>query len=210
MFETWKALTDPAHIPVTVGVIAFTGVLLSALVSAIVARRGSYITAVTAERSKWIDRLRTNIAELLGALGHVHTKLSVDGAYRKEKEYFEDLKTIDTLIATITLQLNPRGSVDTNIIKLLERMPGEVDSSEATRYRDVERALVLHSQRLLKEEWEKVKYEARLAITRPLAWPGRWRRAWHYTRFCKTKDSFVSELTASNVTPAGPLASSPP
>jgi hypothetical protein len=150
---------------------------------------------VTSERSKWIDKLRSNIAELLGALGQINIKHATSKDYRNSGAHFEDIRKIDTLIATITLQLNPRGAIDKNMIRLLERMPREADTSNSSiQFRTIERALILHSQFLLKEEWEKVKYESRLAITRPLAWWGRCRRACEYRHFCGTSDSFLDQL----------------
>jgi hypothetical protein len=193
MQDIWNNLSGTGQATVVAAAIALTGVVLSVLVSALVSRRSSYISSVTVERSKWIDKLRTNIADLLGALGHVHVQHSASQSYRNTPTHFDDLRRIDTLIATITLQLNPRGEVDKNMIRLLEQMPREADTSPS-QFRAAERALILHSQFLLKEEWEKVKYESRLAITRPFAWCGRCRRAREYREFCRTPDSFISQL----------------
>ena len=194
MQNIWNSLTGTGQATVVAAAIALTGVLLSAFVSALVSRRSSYIVSVTSERSKWIDKLRSNIAELLGALGQVHMKHAASKDYRNSGAHFEDIRKIDTLIATITLQLNPRGAIDKNMIRLLERMPREADTSNSNEFRTIERALILHSQFLLKEEWEKVKYESRLAITRPFAWWGRCRRACEYRQFCRTSDSFLGQL----------------
>ena len=195
MQDIWDNLTGTGQATVVAAAIALTGVLLSAIVSAFVSRRSSYIASVTSERSKWIDKLRTNIAELLGALGQMHIKHAASKDYRNSGTHFEDIRKVDTLIATITLQLNPRGSIDKNMIRLLERSPREADAlNSATQFRAAERALILHSQFLLKEEWEKVKYESRLAITRPLAWWGRCRRAREYREFCRTQESFLNQL----------------
>lgn len=195
MQNIWNSLTGTGQATVVAAAIALLGVLLSALVSALVSRRSSYIVSVTGERSKWIDKLRGNIAELLGALGQMHVKHTASKDYRNSSAHFEDIRKVDTLIATITLQLNPRGAIDKNMIRLLERIPRDADTSNSsTQFRAIERALILHAQFLLKEEWEKVKYESRLALTRPLAWWCRCRRASEYRDFCRTSDSFLNQL----------------
>jgi hypothetical protein len=88
-------------------VIAFVGVICSAIISFAVARRANYLTSVTAERSKWLDKLRTNIAELAALCVFEHYKRRTGDrmAYVHSSEYDEILQRIETLEATIRLQL---------------------------------------------------------------------------------------------------------
>lgn len=195
MNQAWTFISENGAVPVVTAIIALTGVFLSAIVSAIVSRRSSYISSVTVERSKWIDKLRSNLADLLGVLGSIHLK-TADKVYSGSASYFEDRKRADTLIATITLQLNPRGAVDKNMIQLLEKMPTEAERA-GSDYRKAEKALILHSQFLLKEEWEKVKYESRLGIMRCLAWSGQRRRECEYTQFSRQPEAFLNSRSTA-------------
>ena len=74
----------------------------------------------------------------------------------------EKRQNADRLIALITLQLNPNdeSGIDQRLIELF---PELVKSSEKDddSYRVFEQRFVRHAQFLLKEEWEKVKTEAK-------------------------------------------------
>lgn len=165
-----------------------TGVVISAIISAIISflisSKSSYITAVTAERSKWIDKLRENIAELLSVCSTIHISLpdtkSPDALVRHEKA--------DRLIALIMMQLNPRNKIDKSMISLLPKL---IQSSENKNggYRAIEREFVCHAQFLLKEEWEKVKLEGggSLLPLHPIKYFKYWRRRVTYQNFCNGK-----------------------
>jgi hypothetical protein len=58
--------TDPVILS---AMIALGGVIVSAFVSALISRRTNYLNVVTAERSKWIEKLRGNLAKY-SALAH--------------------------------------------------------------------------------------------------------------------------------------------
>lgn len=146
-------------------------------------KRSSYIISVTAERSKWIDKLRGNIADLLAVCGSIHMnqadKISVVALTKRSDA--------DRLIALITLQLDPfdKSGIDRNLIILLPKL---VQFSEKTsdEYRGLEQQFIQHAQFLLKEEWEKVKSEAKGTT---LAWftgatCKRRKRAEEYSKFC--------------------------
>lgn len=178
-------IESPTLTPIVVAIIALTGVVLSAFVAFTVSKRSAYITSVTAERSKWIDKLRGNIAELLAVCGSIHmtpTDKTSDVSLAKRRD-------ADRLIALITLQLNPfdKSGIDQNLIGLLPKLvrSSESDSGE---FREFEQQFVRHAQFLLKEEWEKVKSEAKGAT---LAWLTgaackRKKRAEEYRKFCET------------------------
>lgn len=177
---------NPQVAPIATAIIALIGVVLSAFVAFTVSKRSAYITAVTAERSKWIDKLRGNIADLLGVCGAIHMALpdkTSDKALTKRQD-------ADRLIALITLQLNPndKSGIDLNLIELLAKA---VDSSEKddNTYRTFERRFVRHAQFLLKEEWEKVKSEAKGTMLAWLTGAGRKRRkrAKQYREFCEAE-----------------------
>jgi hypothetical protein len=196
--EIWTQLT-PAGSVVAAAIVALTGVILSAFISALVSRRSTYISTVTTERSKWIDKLRTNISELVGATGYLHYKI-ISAMMRSGEDAKagrdELVKRIEVLVSLVKLQLNPSGPVDSNIIKLIDRLLIYAEWDD-DRYRILERGLLRHSQWLLKDEWEKVKYESRLALTRPLSWPKRWLRTRAYRRFCNAEGSIKTFVIRS-------------
>jgi hypothetical protein len=67
-------------------------------------------------------------------------------------------RKIQELSYTIQLQLNPAGEIDRHIILILAS-GGINNPSDMKRMTRTARTLVLHSQWLLKAEWEKVKFE---------------------------------------------------
>ena len=116
---------------------------------------------MTAERSKWIEKLRSNIAELL------QVSAAISNETKPSSGYDENRKKADGLISLISLQLNPadEGSIDKNLIAHLRIL---VKASEMNKdeFREEERKFVRHAQFMLKEEWEKVKTEAHGWIAR--------------------------------------------
>jgi hypothetical protein len=156
--------------PLLIAIIALSGVLISAIIGGVIAfatsRKSLYVNAVTVERSKWIEKLRNNLAEY-PAIAHsvfyeANKATKQDGPINLSPEYFVALKQLQTMKSLLKLQLNPRGRIDQNIILLVDRIYELART--LTRGPELEGAeilLVLHSQFLLKEEWEKVKSEAR-------------------------------------------------
>ncbi len=141
------------NLAITAAIFALGGVILSALVSLIISRSSLFIMAVTAERSKWIDKLRENIAELLGTCSAIHLTKE-----QNTPEVIAKKEKADRLIALITMQLNPDNEIDANMIALLRELP--VSAEKNGNYRKLEAKFIHHAQFLLKKEWEKVKTEA--------------------------------------------------
>ncbi len=117
-------------------------------------RRTNFINTVTSQRVKWIEQLRQDISAFSGL---VHTwYFSAQG---KPQEY-EVVKEIDRLRHVIRLRLNPAGEHDRRIEALLEEIPKLTAAVDADKLTAALNELTVESQRLLKEEWEKVKDEA--------------------------------------------------
>ncbi|HEY0104535.1 MAG TPA: hypothetical protein VGB91_00525 [Rhizomicrobium sp.] len=57
---------------VTAAIVAFIGAVIGVAVSALVSRRAIFINAVTAERSRWIEKLRSNLADFYSATSSLH------------------------------------------------------------------------------------------------------------------------------------------
>jgi len=125
-----------------------------AVFSIIINKRNIFINSVTFERVKWISDLRENISSFVG-LTH-HWIMSNDKEGQKSNEI---LKDIDKLRYLIKLQLNPEGKYDQEIIKCIETLPQVV--YDLPKFREESQKLINNTQDLLKQEWEKVKKEAR-------------------------------------------------
>jgi hypothetical protein len=155
--------------PLLVAIIALAGVLISAIISALIAfvtsRKALYVNAVTVERSKWIEKLRNNLAMYSGLAHSVFFKAKLEDwaeGGKSSPEYYALIRQLQDLRSLLKLQLNPKGKIDQNIIILIDQI---YDLSRTWTFgpqlAEGERLLVLHSQFLLKAEWEKVKSEAR-------------------------------------------------
>lgn len=144
-------------------IIALTGVLLTFLlglynlrVNRALKNRTHFVGTITSERIKWLEKIRVDISRFSGL-----TNFWVKSLRNTESEESKDvLKEIDVLRVMIKLRLNPEGIHDKEIMKLLDSIPqytNQTDLSKITRQLD---QLTIHSQKLLKEEWERVKTES--------------------------------------------------
>lgn len=158
---------DAFSAKVILALIPLFGVLGGALASWIVASRNVYINSITAERSKWLEKIRSTISEFQAAVTIFNFRSDyVDAVARQKKEGnpveqadFEALERISRLAVTIQLQLNPDGETDQNIIALVRQMSISRFGEGRLLVR-AEDLLTRHCQWLLKAEWEKVKWEA--------------------------------------------------
>mgnify|MGYP003109929006 CR=1 FL=1 len=153
---TWVKANPGAAATIGAAIIAVCGVILSAFSAFVTGRRSVYISSVTAERSKWIEKLRSNIAELLQVCA------AINNDRQCSKSYDDKRNKADGLIALISLQLNPadKDGIDKNLIAHLKILV-EATEKPGAEFRKEEKKFVRHSQFMLKEEWEKVKTEAR-------------------------------------------------
>lgn len=118
---------------------------------------------------------------------YVFHKMTIDEKYSLSPEHNELIRKMETLVALIKLQLNPHGEIDKNIIRILNRVPYYASVPNA-QFLDDSEWLLLHCQWLLKEEWEKVKYESMGVIGRYCwALPKRIMRSRAYSRFAATE-----------------------
>jgi len=150
----------------TIVPVALVAALIGGWVSYANANRNVYINSITVERSKWIEKLRNNLAAYSAVIAH--TKLRNTGEQENQVALVrEKLEQQNDLAALIQLQLNPRGLIDQNILRIVETICIRTSTSVGLIQR-ADELLIGHSQWLLKAEWEKVKYEARGPIYRLL------------------------------------------
>ena len=148
--STWEA--KDTVLAVGLVVTLFLGVM-NAIANFRLSRRTTFINTVTSQRIKWIEQLRQDVSSYAGLTFHwVSTDLQ-DGSKRQEL-----LQEIDRLQHVIRLRLNPSGEEDKKIAHYLAEIPKHTDRSDviSTLLEDLTAA----TQRLLKEEWDKVKMES--------------------------------------------------
>lgn len=139
-------------------------------------RRTNFINTVTSQRVKWLEQLRQDISAYSGL---VHTWYF--SALQGKPQEYEVLKEVDRLRHVIRLRLNPAGKHDAQIEKLLDKIPKLTSAAIADDLTVALNELTVAAQRLLKEEWEKVKDEAERGNLKKEK-PTRWRRLFHRAR----------------------------
>lgn len=119
-------------------------------------KRTTYINSVTAERVKWINALRDNVSKFIGLTYNWVIGDVVEGSDESKAM----LKEIDQLRILIQLQLNPDEDLGREIISWIAKASEHTHESQKEQLKEVLRGMVSDVQKLLKEEWDKVKNEA--------------------------------------------------
>lgn len=119
-------------------------------------RRTAFINTVTAERVKWIEKLRENISQFCGLI-YTWSFSRLEDTERGN----EIVGEIDKLRHLIRLQLNPDGEFDKTIEKLITEIPNLTHETQTEQLKGQLNELVTATQKLLKAEWEKVKAESK-------------------------------------------------
>lgn len=148
-------------VPIGAAIIALVSAIVSVSFTMYSARRTTFLNTITIERIKWIDKLRTKIAEYVSAIRSFDTLSRSNENYFSSSSGQSEYRKINELNALIKLQLNAQSILDKNIIGLLDRIVLLAGNKKETQLYECEDILVKYSQVLLKMEWEKVKSEAR-------------------------------------------------
>jgi hypothetical protein len=119
-------------------------------------KKTNFINTVTSQRIIWIEQLRQDIASFLG-LTHTWCMSEIEGT----SEENEILKELDRLRHVIRLRLNSDATHDRKIADLIKKIPDLTQPSQKEDRVKAMEELIDVSQKLLKEEWEKVKKESK-------------------------------------------------
>lgn len=119
-------------------------------------RKTSFINTVTAQRVKWLEQIRQDVARFVG-LTH-HWRLSETEGSETEKELLQE---IDQLRYVIRLRLNPHDTPDRKIADLVKKIPDLTHESKHDELFQALEDLTAATQDMLKDEWEKVKAESK-------------------------------------------------
>ena len=118
------------------------------------AKKTSFINTVTAQRVKWLEQMRYDVASFVGL---THNWAMSTEEEQGKKEY---LKEIDRLRYVIRLRLNPDDTPDRKIAALIKEIPELTHVSQRDKLIQKLEALTVATQEMLKDEWEKVKQES--------------------------------------------------
>jgi len=120
-------------------------------------KKAAFINTVTNKRVEWIEKLRQNVGTYVSK-AHLWKHLVSIKSSDADK-LFED---IDLLGYLIRLQLNPKQELDRTIENLLKRIPSlaAFPSRDVEGFGDALEQVIVLTQKLLKQEWDKVKDES--------------------------------------------------
>jgi hypothetical protein len=118
-------------------------------------RRTTFINSVTAERVRWINTLRENLSRFAGLVFNYATVAHTDDA--ESRTIF---RKTDRLRLLIKLQLNPNEPFDQEIEALLDQIYLQNKGIGTEGTLKLLDDLIKAGQRLLKQEWDKVKEES--------------------------------------------------
>lgn len=162
-----------------VAIIAFFGAIGGAIVSSLSSARDIYVNSITSERSKWIEKLRTNITKYIAIV----EEISVEANDNPNPDIGKQMLELSELSAMLRLQLNPDGAVDQSITSLMASAYLLCPAGRSKNLHKTQSLLIAHSQWLLKDEWEVVKMEAYGIFDRFRARKLKTKRAQEYTTY---------------------------
>lgn len=118
-------------------------------------RKANFINTVTKQRIEWLEKIRQDISRFCG-LTYTWSMSQLQG----RPEEFEVIKELDHLRHVIKLRLNPDDMPDMKISLLIDKIPDYTHESKHEELKKAIKDLVVETQAMLKNEWEKVKRES--------------------------------------------------
>ncbi|MCF7646920.1 hypothetical protein KQ944_18150 [Bacillus subtilis] len=149
----------------TAAVIAFIGVIFTAVLTFWSSRRNSYMTIIVAEQAKWLNELRTDFANLLSELSSIHVK-HVTKKYIEKDSKIEieiDVKKVEYLINIIYLKLNNEQNniAVTELKNLVNSLPSATQAADPLMYRRVEKEVLNLANFILNDGWSLIDIEVK-------------------------------------------------
>ena len=138
--------------------------IISIIYNMYATKKTQFINTVTSERIRWITTLKEYIAQYY----------STASAFNNYNNIIENLNKCNKLRSKIILYLNPKDDEELinainenyNLIKEWDKLKlsgstNEQSESKVKQYEDTLEKILYKSQEMLKNEWERVKLEAR-------------------------------------------------
>lgn len=140
---------------------ALVAVIISPLVSIVVAKNQINASVISSNRQVWINRLRDEIATLVAIIhhlpsAHANDSVSTDSAISEYGKFVEKCQIIKLLI-------NPKEIDHQELVRLIESADTKIIESinskkaKASEFEAIGQRIVVQSQIVLKREWERVK-----------------------------------------------------
>jgi hypothetical protein len=121
------------------------------------------LESVTAERSKWRESLREDVAAFNAlASEYYYTVCDLDNE-QADKLFAAHIQELIRLRVRVRLRLNPNELIHSNDVKLVRAMSRIILQFETKQYDGLHHELLRIercAQRILKHEWDKAKREA--------------------------------------------------
>jgi hypothetical protein len=140
---------------------ALVAVIVSPLVSIIVAKSQINASVISSNRQVWINRLRDELATLVAIVhhlpsAHANGSVSTDEAISEYGNFVEKSQVIKLLI-------NPKETDHQELVRLIESADTKIIDSinskqaKASEFAAIGKRIVVQSQIVLKREWVRVK-----------------------------------------------------
>jgi Icc-related predicted phosphoesterase len=140
---------------------ALVAIIVGPLVSICIAKNQINASVVSSNRQVWINRLRDELATLVGIIHHMpsaHANESVS-----TKDAIADYGKFVEKFQVIKLLINPNETDHQELVRLIECADKKIIESindktaNASEFETIGRSIVTQSQMVLKKEWERVK-----------------------------------------------------
>lgn len=142
---------------IMIALMAFIGALVGGVCTLVANRKNISVQYITDKRVDWIYEVRNTLAEYIAIAQECATILA-----SKKKVTKELYRELDGYLAKLRLLFNYAGEDDREILDVIEDIRKEISGrknfDEGKLENDIVKLTQL-SQRYLKMEWERVKYE---------------------------------------------------
>lgn len=141
-------------LPVLSLIVAVLAVFFGPLIQLFIAKAHIRASVLSANRQRWIDQLREQVAELITLACDLKARAefpALDGPTTLQKTFEMQLRR-----STIELLLNPKEKDHQQLAKLIGEATAGITKPPDEDKTNI-RAIVALSQAILKREWERVK-----------------------------------------------------
>ena len=157
--SNWLDSLETKDVVTLIGIcVTFAATIYSILVGIRNSKRTIFINSITASRIKYINELKENVSDFLGA-----TNYFILGGFAEKETATSCYQKIDRLRFLIKFQLNPHHKYDILMIETIDKIidmahPGMLTTDQITAEMNI---LTDLTQALLKYEWEGIKFESK-------------------------------------------------
>lgn len=140
---------------------ALVAIIIGPLVSICIAKNQINASVISTNRQVWINRLRDELATLVGMIhhlpsAHANDSISTNDAIAEYGKFVEKFQVIKLLI-------NPNEADHQELVRLIEcadeKLIESINNkiSNRSKFETIGRDIVTQSQIVLKKEWQRVK-----------------------------------------------------